>query len=600
MEKVFQIHLAGLLFTIEEEAYHQLKSYLDKLHTHFSNNADIVQDIESRMAELLQRRLDASKITIQKKDVLEVIEILGHINQMDEHGEPQTSSEPKPSYQKPTHHRLRRNPDDQNLGGVCSGIASFFDVDPVLIRVIFVLLLVAYGSGILFYLILWVVLPEAKGDDLVYMREQKVNKLKKLFRDSENRVIGGVSAGLAAYFGLDRAWIRLAFVISVFLFGTGFWVYIVLWIIVPKAITASEKLLMRGESIDINSIKNEFLNSSAGNKMNSIAQHGSSIISKIVSGFFKFVAGIAALVLFTAVIGISIAMVAVFLNLNQTHFLNDLIAFTIHQPETIWAAKIGVLLVLLAPLLALLVAVIRVLFHLPLLNKTWFLSLGGLFVIGVVSLAYAGINFGNQIKYTESRQQIIKTSSYDTLYFNGQEMPYDEIDNESNEAGEMAFRDKGILMGTKAFFLEIDQINFKQSKTDSIAIKIVKRANGKNKQDARENIEMIQYAPTINLNQITLPSYFSLAKDQKFSWQEVEITVWVPENKIMIINPSVREYMNEEKLEEADGTMYQFQKGKLVCIDCAVDETEIWEENEIDTNINLSIKINKEGVKIDM
>lgn len=600
MEKVFQIHLAGMLFTIEEDAYNQLKSYLDKLHAHFSTNAEIVQDIESRMAELFHRRLDTAKITIQKKDVLEIIDILGHINQMDEHGEPQVNSEIKYTYQKPSQHRLRRNPDDQNLGGVCSGIASFFDVDPVLIRVLFVLLLVAYGSGILFYFILWVVLPEAKGEELAYMRDQKVNKLKKLFRDSENRVIGGVSAGLAAYFGLDRAWIRLAFVIAVFLFGTGFWVYMVLWIIVPKAITASEKLLMRGESIDINNIKNEFLNSSAGNKMNSIAQHGSSLLGKIASGFLKFVAGISALVLFTAVIGISIAMLAVFLNLNQTHFLNDLIAFTIHEPETIWAAKIGVLLVLLAPLLSLLVIVIRALFHLPVLNKTWFFSLGALFVIGVCSLAFAGVNFGNQIKYTDSDQQIIKTASFDTLYFIGKEMPYEEIDNSSNDAGEMAFRDKGILMGNNAFFLEIDQINFKQSKSDSIAIKIVKRANGKNKLDARENIEMIQYAPSINLNEITLPSYFSLAKDKKFSWQEVDITVWVPENKIMAINQSIREYMNEEKLEEADGTLYQFQKGKLVCMDCSVEESEIWEENDLDTNINLSIKINKEGVKIDM
>jgi phage shock protein PspC (stress-responsive transcriptional regulator) len=242
------------------------------------------------MAELFARRVGSAKVTLLVIDVQEVTAILGNIDQMDAHGDIQEKAEPKAPLNKPQHHKLRRNPDDQNLGGVCSGVASFFDVDPVLIRVLFILLLVAYGSGILFYLILWIILPVAKGDDLIYMREQKINKLKKLFRDSDNRVIGGVSAGLAAYFGLDRAWIRLAFVISVFLFGTGFWVYIVLWVIVPKAITASEKLLMRGQNIDIQSIQKEMLQGNVGNKMNSIAQHGSTLIGRLISGFFKLLA----------------------------------------------------------------------------------------------------------------------------------------------------------------------------------------------------------------------------------------------------------------------------------------------------------------------
>jgi len=600
MEKVFQIHLAGMLFTIEEVAYQQLKTYLDKLHIHFAGNSEIVQDIEARMAELFARRVGSAKVTLLVIDVQEVTAILGNIDQMDAHGDIQEKAEPKAPLNKPQHHKLRRNPDDQNLGGVCSGVASFFDVDPVLIRVLFILLLVAYGSGILFYLILWIILPVAKGDDLIYMREQKINKLKKLFRDSDNRVIGGVSAGLAAYFGLDRAWIRLAFVISVFLFGTGFWVYIVLWVIVPKAITASEKLLMRGQNIDIQSIQKEMLQGNVGNKMNSIAQHGSTLIGRLISGFFKLLAGFVALVLFAAVLGISIAMVAVFLNLNQTHFLNDLIAFTIHQPETIWAAKIGILLILVTPILSLLLVIVRALFQLPIINKTWMLSLAGLFVLGALFLAYAGGSFANKIKHTETTQNLMRTSISDTLFLEGLDMPtLDE--NYTEDAGEIAFRDKGILMGKNDFYLEIDHINVKQSKTDSVTVKIVKRANGLNKKDAIENIEMIQYTANIEGNKITIPSYFSLAKDKKFRWQEVEVSIWIPQNKVIALSQPVKSIIKEDNIEEADGMYYQFQKGKLNCLDCAeINNPEEYEENEIDTNINLSIKINDKGIKIDM
>ncbi|MFY8190967.1 MAG: hypothetical protein ACOVK9_08370, partial [Bacteroidia bacterium] len=120
MEKVFQIHLAGMLFTIEEVAYQQLKTYLDKLHIHFAGNSEIVQDIEARMAELFARRVGSAKVTLLVIDVQEVTAILGNIDQMDAHGDKQEMAEPKAPINKPLHHKLRRNPDDQNLGGVCS------------------------------------------------------------------------------------------------------------------------------------------------------------------------------------------------------------------------------------------------------------------------------------------------------------------------------------------------------------------------------------------------------------------------------------------------------------------------------------------------
>lgn len=607
MEKVFQIHLGGMLFTIEEQAYQHLKTYLDKMHHHFANHTDVVQDIEGRMAELFSQKLSNGRSTLFLADVVEVTAIMGNIDQMDEHGEVHAKPEPSTHLNMPGHRKLRRNPMDQSLGGVCSGIASFFDVDPVLVRVLFVILLVVYGSGILLYLILWVVLPEAKGDEAEFMKVQRQNKTKRLFRDADNRVIGGVSAGLSSYFGLDRAWIRLAFVISVFLFGTGFWLYIVLWIIVPKAISATDKLLMRGEPIDIYSIEKEVKYGVGTNKVNSFAQHGSNVIGKIIRGFLKIVAGFLALVLFAMVVGISVAMVAVFFNLGQTHFLNELIAFTVQNASIVWSAKIGVMLVLVSPLIGLLLIVVRAMFKLQFINKNWAITLVSTFLIGVGFLLYAGISFGTSISNTESKFELQKVAAPDTLYLEGVEIPYSEENSIEND-GELVFKDKGVLMGKNEFYLEIDDVKLKQSKTDSLVLKIVRRANGKDKEDANNKIEMISYHPTIIGNKIIIPNYFSLAKDKQFSWQEVDVTLWVPEGKIIHIDATLKEILNEQNLDEADGEYYQFTKGILSCIDCKGydeqdEETDLNEDEASfnfkvdgkDENVEMEIKISDDG-----
>lgn len=300
MDKVFQIHLAGSVFTIEEQAYEKLKTYIESLRRHFASNPDVVQDIESRMSELLSDRLGSNRTTLFTDDISVVIGILGNVNQMDEHGAPKTTQAENPAASIGSTHekKLRRDPYDQSLGGVCSGLANFFDVDPVLIRVLFVVLLVAFGGGILLYVILWIAVPLAKGEDAFAMRMQKEKKSKKLFRDNDSRVVGGVSSGLANYFAIEVTWIRIAFVIALFVFGTGFWLYIILWIIVPKAISASDKLMMKGRAVDIHSIQQQVLENNTGTRTNSIAQHGTHLIGIILKGIIKLVGSFAALILF--------------------------------------------------------------------------------------------------------------------------------------------------------------------------------------------------------------------------------------------------------------------------------------------------------------
>jgi hypothetical protein len=136
----------------------------------------------------------------------------------------------------------------------------------------------------------------------------------------------------------------------------------------------------------------------------------------------------------------------------------------------------------------------------------------------------------------------------------------------------------------------------------------VRRANGKDAIDANGKIEMISYQPIVKGNKIIIPNYFSLTKDKQFSWQEVDVTLWVPEGKMIHIDPTLKEILNEQNLEEADGEYYMFTKGVLGCIDCQgydeqEEETDLNEEDASfnfkvdgkDENVEMEIKISDDG-----
>ena len=183
MNKVFNINLGGYPFTIDEDAYEHLSSYLKTIHRHFRASdgyEEITGDIEARLAELFQESLDNRPI-VTLKDVRNAIAIMGTPEDFgaeaafdaDEDEAPKTGAKTK--YR--TGKRLFRNPDDEVIGGVCSGIAAYFGIpDPLWVRLLFVLIAISGGVGIPAYLILWAILPKAESaSDRLSMRGEPIN-----------------------------------------------------------------------------------------------------------------------------------------------------------------------------------------------------------------------------------------------------------------------------------------------------------------------------------------------------------------------------------------------------------------------------------------
>jgi phage shock protein PspC (stress-responsive transcriptional regulator) len=161
MKKTITVNIGGTVFSIDEDAYELLRLYLDKIESHFTGSTDrqeIMSDIESRIAELLTRGEYSLNLAITIKDVEGVIEIMGEPEDYADGSQVENANQPT---REKTKRRIYRDVDNRLLGGVCSGLAAYFAIDVVWIRLIFVILTLMVFSGLLVYLLLWLVIPPA-------------------------------------------------------------------------------------------------------------------------------------------------------------------------------------------------------------------------------------------------------------------------------------------------------------------------------------------------------------------------------------------------------------------------------------------------------
>ena len=183
MQRIIQINIAGRVLPIEEDAYIILKEYITSLQRQFAgeDSKEIIEDIENRIAELFNIRLQGGSPAIDRADVQKVIDTLGSAADLHDGPRPgNTQGNRSSSYaygnaqsssyqQYPrSHDRLLRDPYNKVFGGVCSGIAHYFDIDPVMIRLIMVVLFLFCGIGFFTYIIAWAVIPAASSPQELY------------------------------------------------------------------------------------------------------------------------------------------------------------------------------------------------------------------------------------------------------------------------------------------------------------------------------------------------------------------------------------------------------------------------------------------------
>ncbi len=291
MKKTISINISGILFHIEEDGYSQLKKYLDAINQHFSHyedNQEIITDIENRIAEIFLSNLKNNKQVITAENVDNLIEKMGTIadfkaleDELEQAKESEKKQEENDFYKYVTppdtnagkgYKKLTRLPHSKILGGVCAGFAHYLSIDPLWTRLVTILLLFSGGLNftkfnlnfitdkldlhislawwtVIAYILLWIILP-------VSYEKPEDKSIKKLYRNPDDRVLGGVGSGLSAYFNIDVIWVRLGFVGLIFAGGSGFVLYLILWIITPLAKSITERIEMKGGAITLSNIEN--------------------------------------------------------------------------------------------------------------------------------------------------------------------------------------------------------------------------------------------------------------------------------------------------------------------------------------------------------
>ena len=281
MKKNISINLQGIIFHIEEDGYEQLSRYLASIRTYFSNyegHEEIIADIEARIAEIFSARLSPGKQVISQEDVEYLIGRMGSVTDF-EVLDPVEEGIPNPQPQQNQGHyegayegaygtydgtgaytttgprRLFRDINRKVIAGVSSGLANYLNIDPLWLRLFFVLLVllgivsagVSAATGIILYVVLWIAMPE--NDQL------PETTARKLFRDPEDKKLAGVASGIAKYFGVDTAVMRVLFIALIFAGGFGILAYIVLWVAMPEAVTLTERLQMQGDPVTLAGIE---------------------------------------------------------------------------------------------------------------------------------------------------------------------------------------------------------------------------------------------------------------------------------------------------------------------------------------------------------
>ena len=551
MNKATNIHLAQTLFSIDENAYIQLKNYLDRLERLFKNTEgakDILEDIEARMAELFSERKKDERYVISVEDVQAVIDTLG--SPEDLAGE-EAEQEPTTSSSHP----------------------------------------------------------------------------KKLFRDPDDRFIGGVAGGLSHYIGLDSVWIRLIFLILFFSsVGGVLLVYLLLWILVPEAKTTAEKLMMKGEPVNVSNIKKKIKEEleqvsekvkevdyeNMGDQLKKKSQDFADFLTKLLMGAFKLLRlllGVYFIVLSSAVLlvlflgtvlgSVFSAMippefVQLGLSLDIPMFILGLFAFIILGIPFIFLFSLG--LFLLSK-------------NKRLMNKPTRLVLLGLWLLSLITLMIFGIveTKSFAISAKQNTQEILQEKNADTLkvYLN-KEHKYKETVTILNhftliedETGNQYRLDENI------------RLNIKKSKGDKIELSLDKKASGWRQKEALENAKSIEYSFDYYDHQLVLDGFWRSPIESKNNPESVRLNLLLPEGQYIYLDQDLGRYLSNQIENDQDyyrkriaGHLWKMENSRLVCHDCTpIEGTMKFDEEALNINLSdegtsLEVNIDENGVKI--
>jgi phage shock protein PspC (stress-responsive transcriptional regulator) len=599
MKKNISINISGIIFHIEEDGYDLLKSYLTSINRYFStyeDSAEIISDIENRIAEIFLAKLGENKQVITVEDINDLIATMGSVSDFEA-----AEADSEPSYRRPEEplqaeeplhdkqdsksdwqaknkrspRKLYRDLKRKLVGGVASGIAHYLSIDPLWIRLAFMATLVDViyftslsGIALAAYGILWAVLPGSEDlpDDQSY---------KRLFRNPEDRVLGGVAGGLAAYFGVDVLVVRLLFVLGIFLGGVGIITYLIFWMITPEAKTLTDKMQMEGEPVTLSNIERKIKEGldidpeqDEENTFVKILLFPFRLLSliiatltKIVQPFGNFlgqmlrvVAALAMVV--TALISI-ISLVIIFstlMGMIYTDIRVDNIPLSVFSNSVPVPGIVALFITIIVPMIALGIAGLSLLARRRIVGSVAAWSLFGIWISGI-ALTSAIIP---SVLQQWQAEEILRTEQV----FSAAAAPFVlEVNNLSDN--------------------KFDRVELTIKGYEGNEMKLVRmaKARGSDAQNALENARMAQYNTVQQANIIQFDKGYGLDADAVFRGQHINLELLVPYGQEFIMHPNLggilRHTLYPHGYDAGDlnpNHRWKFTEEGLKCLNCPPKE----------------------------
>jgi phage shock protein PspC (stress-responsive transcriptional regulator) len=604
MKKIININLSGRIIPIEDSAYEKLQSYIESLRRYFAHEEgrdEIINDIESRIAELMSEKIRLGSAGITDADINEIIASMGRPEDFEAAEEGTTASAGASSssqqssantdykYTTGRKNRLYRDTSDKMLGGVCAGLASYINIDPAIVRLLFAIITFGgFGFGIIIYILLWMILPA---------RDLDQYDGKRLYRNPEERVLGGVASGLAAYFNKEAWLIRLLFaaplILNIFfgilswpffhegsfipniifgsLTGTFILAYIVLWIVLPEAKSQYQQMEMRGEKVDVNTIRQnvkdgmenmkdkmkdwgeevkqsaqnlsgkakEFANtrgktfaSEVGAAAGRTGRGIGHVIGVLFKAFFLFVAGTIAFGLFVGLMGLIFGGIGVW---PLKNFMLD----GFWQNAFAWGT---IVLFLGVPLIGFITWLLRRIMRVKRSGSYLGWTFGGLWTLGWISAALLAASLTNDFRVSNYKRpgteipvaqpangrMIVKVTEPEIEYSGT--IPWLDVDG------------KGVDITNDTLKLANVKVRVMASDDSNYHVEVKKYSRGKSITDAENRAQQLQFNVAYADSVLDIGSGIAITKESKFRAQEVIVFVKVPVGKKIRFDETLQKF----------------------------------------------------------
>lgn len=538
MNKTVTVNIGGIVFHIDEDAYEIFKHYLESIRSHFTSSEgrdEIMQDIEARIAEMFSERIKDSKQVITLQDVEEVTTVMGKPEQITDDEKKESRISDSTTAGNTVKRRIFRDPDDKLLGGVCSGIANYFNIDPI--------------------------------------------------------------------------WIRLAWALLFFLGGSGLLLYIILWIIMPEAKTAADKLQMKGEAVTVSNIEKNVKEDIEWKKSNesgatSVLRKFFAAMAEILKFFFVFLGKLIILVMILIGLAVSVSFIVVLfgmIGLVQVS-LPPVVHFVALSHANLWWAYIGAFLAIALPFIMLVYAGLRYLFNISQPNRVVNYMALALWVLGVIICLAIGTRTARQFVFTESvkHQITLQQQNVNTLYLSASnnEMDDKKYDNILNWDDDLQIRVNGDEVSLGNVKLDIVK-----SSNNQFELTKIMYARGSSREEAERTASRIEYSFTQKDSLLTFDRNFDLSENEKYRMQKLQLVLKVPVGKRIYLSENMSHLIydidNIGDVWDKDmvSRTWEMTDQGLKCIDCTGEEETVGGNKLIIADQD-TISVNHSGVRI--